>query len=248
MLRALQERGITPSLVLGSSAGAVNGAWYALYPQRMDDLERVWLTLRTRTVFPGTPLQVGYNFFRGGHAHHVGNWHRILLQHFSGCRIENAAYPLGVVAVRLSDGAVTVFNHGDVVRTLLASTAIPGLFPPQSVDGELYVDGGVVEFLPIPGAVARGADVVYALDCSDFPEGDGTAGLTVDRCGQIAATAWVERVVANARATGVRIHLLRPPLGNVLDGRDFQHSARLIAAGYEYARQASGNEEPAQSA
>jgi NTE family protein len=238
MLAALHERGIAPALVLGTSAGAVNGAWYALYPHRLDELERVWRTLRTKMVFPGTPLHAAYNMLRYGYAHRVDGWARMLVEHFTDTRLEDAAIPLGVVAVRLADGEVTVFESGPIVPALLASTAVPGLFPPQRINGVLYVDGGVVEFLPIPSALKRAVTTIYALDCSDYPPGDGSKGLVVDRCSQIAATAWVRTVVAAAQAAGCQVHLLHPPLGDLDDARDFRHTARLIETGYEYARAA----------
>jgi hypothetical protein len=75
----------------------------------------------------------------------------------------------------------------------------------------------------------------YTLDCSAYPDGDGRAGLTMDRAGQIAATAWVRLVANEAIARGVEVVRLRPPLGEVADGRDFSQTRNLIKSGYEYA-------------
>src|SRR5579864_7051099 len=69
MLRALTEAGIRPSLVAGTSAGAVNAAWFALFPERQDRLEEIWLELRTRDIFPGGRLRILYNLARKGYVH-----------------------------------------------------------------------------------------------------------------------------------------------------------------------------------
>lgn len=234
MLRALTERGIVPDMVVGASAGAVNGAWLALHPDRLEDLERVWLSLRKRGVFPGTPAHFAYNFLRHGHVHSIASWSRSLRSYFGDYRIEDAIIPLTILTVRLSDGAVMQFDRGPLVPTLVATTSLPGLFPPQRLAGVLQVDGAVVEYLPVPSAVSRGATVIYAFDCSDLPPGDGTRGLTMDRAGQIASSAWVNLVVDAARARGVHVHLLRPSLGAVYDGRDFAQTRRLIHVGFDY--------------
>lgn len=235
LLRALVDQRIHPDMVVGASSGAVNGAWYALHPDRLDDLEEVWLGLTTRGIFPGTLPRFAYNFARHGYMHGIDSWGRILARYFGSTRIEDAAIPLGVVAVRLLDGAAASLESGPTVPALMASTSVPGVFPPQSVAGELYVDGAVVEFLPIPTATKRGATTIYALDCSDYPPGDGRLGLAMDRAGQIGSTAWVRMAVEQARERDVEVHLLRPPLGELYDGRDFRQTKRLITAGFEYA-------------
>jgi NTE family protein len=248
ILRALREHGITPDMIVGTSAGAVNGAWYALYPDRLDDLEVVWRGLTKRGVFPGTPAQFAYNFIRHGHAHRIDSWGRIMANHFGPSRFEDAAIPLSALTVRLADGVVHVWDKGPIVPVLLASTAVPGVFAPQRLNGDLHVDGAVVEFLPIPTAVKHGATVIYAADCSDYPDGDGSHGMAIDRAGQIAATAWVRLVAESARAQGVEVHLFRPSLGHLIDGRDFRQTERLMSAGYEYAQRLLDASTPAEIA
>jgi NTE family protein len=236
ILRALIEGGIKPDMVVGASAGAVNGAWYALYPDRIDALEEVWLGLTKRGVFPGTPAHFAYNFIRHGHAHTINSWTRIVTRHFGQRRFEDAVVPLAALTVRLSDGEVEVWDRGPIVPVLAASTAVPGVFPPQMLNGKLHVDGAVVEFLPIPTAMRRGAGIIYALDCSAYPDDDGTRGMAMDRAAQIAATAWVRLVTERARAAGVVVHPFRPALGFLNDGRDFRQTTRLIDAGYDCAQ------------
>ncbi len=234
MMRALLEAGERPDLIVGASAGAVNGSWLALNPDNLDDLERVWLSLRTRKVFPGRAPTHAYNLLRHGYVHRIHAWRNILLRHFGEATFEDAVIRLVAVTVRLADGSVATHASGPVLPVLLASTAVPGLFPPQEIDGQVHVDGAVVEYLPVPTAVRLGADTMYAFDCSDFPEGDGRIGAAMDRGGQIAATAWVRLVLQNAAHQGVSVTHLRPPLGPIYDGRDFSQTRRLIDGGYDY--------------
>jgi len=236
VLRALVESGITPDLVVGASAGAVNGAWFSLFPDGLDDLESVWLSLTKAGVFPGTAAHYSYNLLRRGHLHRIEPWGRILDRHYGDKRFEDTQIPFVAVTVRLSDGRVIGHDKGPISPVLKASTAVPGLFAPQPLNGELHVDGAVVEFLPIPTAVRLGATKIYAVDASDYPEANGSISATIDRAGQLAATAWVSLVIHAAEAVGVEVCRLRPPLGPIYDGRDFRHTPRLIADGYDYAR------------
>ena len=235
ILQAFMDREIVPDMVVGSSAGAVNGGWYALHPDNLDDLINVWLSLKRRRVFPGSPPRSAYNFVRHGHIHSMSGWERVLRNSFGSARIEDAQVPLTVVAVRLSDGAAVPFSSGPLTPILKATTAVPGLFPPQVVDGELYVDGAVVEFLPVPTAIRLGASTIYALDCSDLPPGDGSHGMTIDRTGQIGARGYVKMVTELARIRGCQVYHFRPSLGELYDGRDFRQTMRLMDVGYEHA-------------
>jgi predicted acylesterase/phospholipase RssA len=236
VLRALIEEGIQPDLVVGSSAGAVNGAWYALNPDGLDDLETIWRGLTQKRVFPGTVANYGYNLLRHGHIHRIEPWGSILDAHYGDKLFEATLIPFVAITVRMSDGAVVPHDRGPISPVLKASTAVPGLFPPQDLNGELHIDGAVVEFLPIPTAVRYGATRIYAVDSSHFPA-DGTAETAIDRAGQIAASAWVNLVLERARAAGVNVTRFRPPLGSLYDGRDFRHTERLLRDGYSHARQ-----------
>lgn len=141
-LKALLEAGITPHRVAGTSAGAVNAAWIALHPHRLDRLEAIWLSLRRQDVFPGSRLSVVMNLVRRGFVHRADMWEAFLKRHVGEACFEDCQLPCSVTAVQLSDGARVVFEHGGLVPALMASTAIPGVFPPYRIGDELYVDGG----------------------------------------------------------------------------------------------------------
>jgi NTE family protein len=236
-LKALIEADIRPQLVAGTSAGAVNATWFALYPQRLDRLESIWRSLRTRDVFPGGRVRVLINLAKNGYVHSALEWEHFLRREVGNARFEDCIIPCAVVAVRLSDGERVVFDSGEIVPAIMASTAIPGVFPPYRIGDELYADGGVLEYMPIPTLLERGATSIYAMDCSwivpgaDFPES------VLDRCSRIGARASVDRMCSLPEARGHKIHLLRPEIPQIKDSRHFSHTDDLLRAGYDQAYQ-----------
>jgi NTE family protein len=234
-LKALTEAGIWPAMVAGTSAGAVNAAYFALHPHRLDRLEAVWLALRTQDVFPGTRLHILMNFARRGHIHRSDAWEAFLRAEVGTTRFEDMPIAGAVVAVRLRDGERVVFDSGEIVPALMASTAIPGVFPPYRIGDEAYVDGGVLEYLPVPTLLDRGATTIYAMDCSSFSQRSVHNGSVVDRCARIAARSSVTRMVSLQETRGRTVHLLQPELPDFDDARDFGHTAELVLAGYEHA-------------
>jgi NTE family protein len=235
-LTALSEAGIWPSIVAGTSAGAVNAAWLALYPDRLDRLREIWLRLRMKDVFPGGRARMLINMARSGYVHHAGMWEDGLLRDIGPAHFEDARIELLVTAVRLSDGQKVLFDSGPIVPALMASTAIPGVFPPYRIGDELYVDGGVLDYLPLDCVIDRGATTVYALDCSWFPVGFDAGGSAVDRAGLIASSAAVSAATTLPATRGRQVHVLRPPIPDLTDGRDFSRTAELLNVGYEHAR------------
>jgi len=235
-LKALIEGGIWPQLIAGTSAGAVNTTYFALYPHRLDMLEAIWLGLRTRDIFPGSRVRMLTNVARRGYVHEPTMLERFLRRHVGNARLEDAVIPVAITAVRLSDGARVVFEKGEIVPAVMASTAIPGVYPPYRIEDELYVDGGVREHLPVPTLLERHATTIYALDCSYFAPSSGI-GSVVDRCARIGASSEVERTTSLSATRGRTVHLLRPELPEIDDGRDFRRTAELVVCGYENARQ-----------
>ncbi|GAC1469906.1 MAG: patatin-like phospholipase family protein [Chloroflexota bacterium] len=234
MLRALDEAGIHADVLAGTSAGAVIGIWQALFPDRIDRLESIWLSLRTQDVFPGNRLQLLANFVRHGHVHAARSWERFLRRHFEDARFEDLSMPCGVVAVELTTGAVHVFDSGEIVPAVMASTAIPGVFPPVAIEDRMYVDGGLLEYLPVTPLLAHDVDVVYGLDCSYLEPHVGRGWAVMDRCDRISARADADAALGRVSQSDIEMQLLRPPLPDVADPRSFAQSAALIRAGYDY--------------
>jgi NTE family protein len=166
MLTALAEHGEQPDLIIGTSVGAVNGGWIA---SRGDiagvaALAELWRSLRRQDVFPTRPL-VGLRGFLGRQNHLVPNSHlrRLLEANLQFRRLEEAPIPLHLVATDVVTGQDVRLSSGDAVDAILASGAIPSVFPPVRIGGRDLMDGGVVNNTPISHAIALGADRVWVL-------------------------------------------------------------------------------------
>jgi NTE family protein len=235
-LKALAERDIWPHVIAGTSAGAVNATWLALYPNRIDQLEAIWLRLRTKDIFPGTRVGGLFSLASRGYFHSAAVWERYLRRQIGHATFQDAAIPCSVVAVRLTDGQRVIFDSGEIVPALMASSAIPGVFPPYRIGNDLYVDGGVLEYLPLTPVLDRGATTVFALDCSYFPITTQPTESIMDRCGLVAARASVTQATSLWATRGRKVHVIRPETDDVCDARDFCRSTELMMAGYECAK------------
>lgn len=166
MALALAERGIVPDLVIGTSVGAVNGGWLTAHPgpEGAMRLAEIWRTVRRTDVFPND-LAGGFLGFVGRRDHLVSSsgLRRILTRHLPFDRLEAAPLALQVVATDVTTGEEVVFDHGPAVDAILASAAIPGVFPPVRIGDRTLVDGAVASNVPIAHAVRAGATSVYVL-------------------------------------------------------------------------------------
>jgi NTE family protein len=174
MLRALLERGIVPDVVVGTSAGALNGASIATSPtlEKVDELEQVWLGLRGEQVFPGGTLKRAWNVLRrGDHLSPNDGLLSVLERAGQAEDFANLEVPLRVVTTDLDTGDEILIVGGPVIPALLASAAIPGVFPPVELHGHRLVDGAVANLVPISHALAGPTDRIFVLDVSD-PIGD----------------------------------------------------------------------------
>ena len=170
MLRALLERGILPDVVIGTSVGAINGAVVATDPAlpQIEHLEHIWLGLTSERIFPGGALRRAWNILRRDDHLISNDGLRDLL---NGTLIADTfaelQVPLRVVTTDLESGSEVVFAAGELRPALLASEALPGIFPPVRLSGGLLVDGAVVNLVPISHALAGPVDRIFVLDVSD---------------------------------------------------------------------------------
>jgi len=170
MLRALLERQILPDVVIGTSVGALNGAVVATDPvlSRVDHLEQVWEELTGERVFPGGALRRAWNLLRRDD-HLIGNegLREMIEQSDLPDRFEKLAVPMRVVSADLMSGQELVFATGALRPALLASAALPGIYPPVRLGGHVLVDGAIVNLVPISHALAGPIDRIFVLDVSD---------------------------------------------------------------------------------
>jgi NTE family protein len=167
MLRALLERGIVPDVVVGSSAGALNGAVVASTPtaDALDRLADVWCSLRGSEVFPGGRLARAWNVLsRDDHVFPNDGLRAVIERAAPAATFAETSVPLRVVTTDLRTGEEIVLAAGPIDTALLATTALPGLYPPVEHDGRLLVDGAVTNSVPISHALAGPVDRVYVLN------------------------------------------------------------------------------------
>ena len=165
-LLALQEAGIAPDLVVGASVGAVNGAVVAAEPgpAAVQDLREMWTSLSRDSVFASSPLQQLSMASRSWTALHPADpLRRLLTERLGPVLIEDLPVPFQCVAASIERAEEHWFSSGPLVDAVLASCAVPGLFPPAEVDGEHYLDGGIVNSVPVGRAVELGAREVFVL-------------------------------------------------------------------------------------
>jgi NTE family protein len=166
MLRALLERGVVPDVVVGTSVGALNGAAVASDPRPdvVDRLEEEWLSMVKRGVFAGSLFAGAVNLFRTRTAMHSNGPLRELIERvIPASRFEDLRLPFQCVAASIEHAAEHWFTEGSLTDAILASSAIPGLLPTVEIDGQHFIDGGIVNSIPVGRAVDLGAREIYVL-------------------------------------------------------------------------------------
>lgn len=241
MLRALIERNITPDLVVGVSIGAWNGAWLAHRPELdwVKRLEEVWRNVTRRTL-DIVWWRAARNMVRRKPSLYEGDGlSRFVARHLQVHNFEDLAVPLHTVAIDLTAGTKAVFSHGPLAPAVLASSAIPGIFPPVLIDGRQHVDGGLVDPTGLDTAIELGARRVYVLDsgyAGRLPTPLGSMNAIVDHTFQIAAqhrTRWTIQQMGRS----VEIIHLRPDAGFLRHSMDFGATEFYLNEGYRYAAQ-----------
>ena len=245
MLKALDKAVIRPDVILGTSIGAFNGSVIADQPgetgvKRLVDL---WDSLSSANVFRGGLLDRIKNVATLQPAIHKTGELRLILEHVHGPnkRIEDLGITFQCVASSIERSAEHWFTEGPLLDALLASAAVPALFPPVEVDGEHFYDGGLVNSVPLDRAVKLGANVVYVLQVGRIeaplrpPERLYESALISS---EIARRHTFARALENLPGD-VELHLL--PSGNPvafddrrqIKWRDTGDTATLVEGAYE---------------
>lgn len=156
VLRALEEAGIKISIISGTSVGAIVAALYAFgkTPREIEDIvvEFEWKKL-SNMVFSRFGLLSNEK---------IGD---IIKEHIGGDKeFKEAKIPLAVVATDITSGQKAVLQNGSVAKAVMASTAIPGVFVPVEIQGNMLIDGGIMENIPIGSLKDKGADFLIGVD------------------------------------------------------------------------------------
>jgi len=160
--------GIGPSLIVGTSVGAINAAFWAFNPviDVGKDLLDVWLSCRRSTLFPGHRAAALLRLLRGdGHLYKLDGLKNLLSRRLDeNLCIEHAKIPLAVMAADAATGERCALRSGPVMDAILASCAIPGVFPPVTINGRPLFDGGVVSNCDVEAAVDAEMSGAVAID------------------------------------------------------------------------------------
>ncbi len=163
VIAVLEEAGLKPHIVVGTSAGSLVAALYAT-GKTSAQLQQTALNMEEVAITDWMLPIFGRGMFRGeALARYVNELTANRL-------IENMAIPLGIVATDLNNGQAVLFQKGDTGTAVRASSAVPAVFVPVRINGRDYVDGGLVSPVPVRFARQMGADIVVAVDISNPPE------------------------------------------------------------------------------
>jgi NTE family protein len=240
MLQALADHGIRPDLIVGTSVGAVNGGWLAGGDDDLGKLADIWCGLNRNDVFPTSPITSVLGLAGwGNHLVPDRGLRRLLRKHLRFVRLQDAPIPLHVVATDVLTGVDVRISQGDAIKAIMASSAIPGVFPPVVIDDRLLMDGGVVENTPIGHAVALGATTVWvmpsggACGIEEIPE--SALGMAM----HAIVLAISQRIAFDIERYEHRVDLrVVPPLCPLtISPTDFSHGAELIERAHNQTEQ-----------
>jgi NTE family protein len=240
MARALIEAGHHPDLLYGASAGALNAAWLAADPtlDGISSLAKLWSTVKRRDVFPVRPdvLVAGLAGLKDAmfSSAALTKWIRSTA---ALRRLEDGVLPLTVVASDLETGEEVLLQSGPAVPALVASAAMPGVFPPVRMGGRWLVDGSVASDAPIGPAVREGADQVWVLpSVPALPMRRPRAAIDVLlRSASITLARYTASTVGTW-AGRCELYLVPAPLVPGVSPFNFDKSGQLIDAGYRLTR------------
>jgi NTE family protein len=234
MLKALAARAIRPDLIVGTSVGAINGAFLAARPfdsDTVDELAELWLGISRGRVFPIEPL-TGLLGFLGARKNLVPATplRRLVKRHVDFDRLEDLPTPLHVVACDVMTGQEVRLGSGPLVDAVMASAAIPGVFPPVDWGDRLLIDGGVLNNTPIAHALDLGADEVFVLSANAACELDapprGALGMVVQATALMVAHRFTDEAAALAGRSDVVV--VPAPCPVRVSPIDFRHTRDLI--------------------
>jgi NTE family protein len=242
-LQVLLEAGIRPELLVGTSAGAINAAFLATDPtpvgaRRLADL---WQRVTRHEVYPGGPLRAAWHLLtRRDSLYPNGNFKAFLEAHIPPRMrfFHQLVVPVYITATDLRSGRLYLFGEDPeepILDAIMASAAIPPIFPPWSYRGCVLVDGGVAANLPVGVAVEKGATEIYALDVwREKPPDQGRWNvwqIAVWSIGALMRQQWDRDLALCAVHPEVTLHHLPLYTERRLAFDDFSQAAELIAAG-----------------
>lgn len=245
-LRALLDGGVRPEFLVGTSVGAINGAFVAAHGFSVETLESLanhWRTVDSDTVYPGSILSVAWRVYRKSDSLYSSDGVRRTIEaalpagvtQFGQLRV-----PLFVSSADLLSNRLFIFGEdpsAPVVDAVLASASVPVIHPPVRYGGLQLVDGGVLANVAASYAMERGADEIYLINVSSAEQEDAHAEGVVEVAFRTLNTMIVQsllRDLARARDNNdVALHHVHIDAFSDTWFKDFSHTEEMFGAGYE---------------
>jgi NTE family protein len=238
-VKALIESGVAPDLFVGTSVGALNAAFLAFDPttKGVARLEDVWRNLGTADLFAARWRLSWTRFLtRGNKVFENSGIRRLIETRLGDVSFEDARVPFAVVATELETGAEHILMSGSVSDALLASTAMPGVFPPIEIAGKLLIDGGVCNNVPVTPAIDLGATSAYVIDATSSNHASRPLNRPLDHLLHAFALARAQRFRIEQSHWGDRCRVVSVPVPRVdfpVAFTGLEHSALLMEMGYD---------------
>lgn len=237
MLQAVLDHGIVPDELVGCSAGAINAAMVAAdpTPEGVARLRELWTDTTNEIVGPVSRLDgVRLLTHRGAALQSNDGLRRLLRAHLPHVRFEDFRVPFHVVTTSLRTNSERWFSSGDVVEPILASAALPAVFPPVRIDGDVLVDGGVLNNVPLSKALELRADRIVVFHVGNFSRPRPQPKRPVDvllHAFSVTRSYRFESEVNQPMPPGVELTVLPSVNPGKLRYNDFSRSAELIEQG-----------------
>lgn len=237
MLEAVLGRGIVPDEVVACSAGAINGAAVAAEPTEdgVARLRELWIEAASRPIVPAGRFDAVRLLTHRSPSLQGNDPLRQLLESALGRRcFEELALPLHVVTTELDTGLERWFSAGPLVEPILASAALPGVFPPVTIDGTVLIDGGVVNNVPISKALQLDATRIVVFHVGNFDRPRPAPRHPIDvllRSLAIARSFRFHNEIRQPAPEGVEIIVLPGVDPGRLRYNDFSRARELIVRG-----------------
>jgi NTE family protein len=249
MLQALTGAGIRPDLLIGTSVGAVNAAFMGGTPDHEGALRlgEIWRSLRRRHIFPVSPWSSARGLLgRSNHLISSASLGEVLRKHLPYQRLEEARVPVHVITTELKTGRAVVVSSGAAIPALLASTAIPGIFPPVTIGRRELIDGGVANHTPIAAALELGAARIFVLPVG-YPwlrqEPTNALGMALHALARFIEQKLDAEVAAYRNLADIQVLPTLDALA--VSPADFSHTDELIRQGYKSCRKYLASTPPA---
>ena len=222
MLKAFEEAGITFSMVTGTSAGAIVGAFYChgYAPDEIMDF------VKTTRVFRLMRLAMS----RSGLLN-MAAMQKIYTRYFPEDNFNSLKKPLVISTINLKQGKSTFFYEGELIKPIMASSAVPVIFHPVEIHGEYYVDGGIMNNLPVEPLIGH-CDKVIGFHCNPVDDNYqiGNFRSVLERCLLMA-------IYSNARMKKSSCDIfLEPPAMKNIGAFEFSRADDIFKIGYDYAK------------